>query len=191
MMRFGRMFGGGHTPRISLPPAGNLLSDPLFASGWSTSQATGTAAGGKGPNGQLDAALLTESDADSGHAYFQVVDNAEELTYRATCCFKRGPSGSRNAGFYAFENNSFDSGANVTFNLATGEATAADYGTYTAGTATVRQLTNGWWLGTFEFTTNADDDISFQVAMYNGTDDSYDGDATSNVLVWGADLRVV
>lgn len=174
----------------------NSVVQSNFASGWATTAATKTLNAGTSPDGTSDAVSLTETAANSVHnltptAVWTLA--AATGGYEAACNIKQSV-GSRNVLIIIAPNIvSNTNGAFAIVNPSTGAiVTAASvYGNFIAAQTSVQNLGNGWfrvYLGA-SAGTNKSSSAAIELAMTNGTTQSYVGDGTSKVLINQCDLR--
>jgi hypothetical protein len=72
----------------------------------------------------------------------------------------------------------------IVVNLTTGAVTGVS-----AAKCTTTDAGNGWWKVVFTDTTPDAASRSYVIRLHNGVSDSYTGDGTSGIYLWGADLR--
>ena len=164
----------------------NLLSysEQIDNASWlKTGIATVSANNASAPTGATTADLLTEnSTASTQHRIYQVPTVANGTTYTVSAFVKRG-SGSRQFGLTLTTTTAV---ARVYFNLDTGTV-----GTVVAGSGTITAYPNGWYRCTATGISTGVAGTTF-LQMCNGTtsgSETYSGDGTSGLYIWGAQIE--
>lgn len=159
-------------------------SEQIDNAGWlKTGIATVSADNASAPTGATTADLLTEnSTASTQHRIYQVPTVANGTTYTVSAFVKRG-SGSRHFGIIL---NTGTVVARVYFDLETGAL-----GTVVSGSGTITSYPNGWYRCT---ATGVSGGVTGTVylQMCNGTtsgSETYSGDGTSGMYIWGTQLE--
>ena len=168
-----------------------LRSEEFDNAGWGKDNATVTANAAVAPDGTTTADNLVEA-ADVGLAHYteqQVTKVASSITYTASIFVKRA-SGTRNLQLRvdtgSFTNSvicAFDLGA-VTANL------VSSAGTFTSVSTSITALSNGWYRCVSVVTTGSETTVRARANLLNGTSQGYDGDGTSGLYLWGAQLEL-
>ena len=147
------------------------------------------------PNGTNTADLIQESSAGGEHfVNHQTAKPASSVQYTLTCSVKRATSGTRNVGLAITDGATGgyaaifdpDDGSVVVGSQAVGVTTGWSIATTGPGV----DQGNGWWRFTITVTTNTATRVDGVVYLVNGTTREYNGDNTSNLYIWGADLRL-
>ena len=169
--------------RINILPYSNDFRDTATAGStrpWVYDNATIVPAAAVSPDGTQNASKLMENAASSAHAVRQTVTTVAATTY-APSIFVKGDGSGRNARVYAYQSSSpFTSVGFVTVNLANGAVLA--------GSGTVVPWGNGWYRVSFAGAAPSTGTI-FRVDVANGTSTNYQGDGTSGIYLWGAQLE--
>jgi hypothetical protein len=157
-----------------------LRSEEFDNASWTKSQATITTNSIVSPNGIASADTLVEDTANSNHFVFQSYTfTANTHTYSV---FAKAASRSF-IRLIAFDG---VSSPNAYFNISTGVI-----GTIAGGaTASIGDYGNGWYRCSITFTSVVGaGNVAVRLATANGTD-SYAGNGTSGIYLWGAQLEV-
>ena len=163
----------------------NLItySEQINNAAWIHVGGTHTANQTTAPSGELTADLFTENSAASTqHRLFQIPTVANGTTYTFSVFVKRA-SGSRQ---FSIILNTGTVVARVYFNLDTGTV-----GTVVAGSGTITAYPNGWYRCTATGVSGGLTGTTF-LQMCNGTtsgSETYSGDGTSGLYIWGAQLE--
>jgi hypothetical protein len=163
----------------------NLItySEAINNAAWTHVGGSHTANQTTAPSGEVTADLFTENSAASTqHRLYQIPVVATGTTYTASVFVKRA-SGSRQ---FALTLTTTTSVARVYFNLDTGTV-----GTVVAGSGTITAYPNDWYRCT---ATGVSDGLLGTVFLQlcNGTtsgSETYTGDGTSGLYIWGAQLE--
>ena len=164
-------------------------SEEFSNSAWTKSATTLTANTTVAPNGTTTADTLIENTANSSHQIFQSITNVNGATpYTAMIYVKENAN--RNVAI-RIQDAAFTYGqVVVTYNLNTGaliSQVATSNGVIVSTSAT---LTNGYYLIAVSFSINLSTSFRYDVLMVNGTSNSYTGDGTSSIVIWGAQLNI-
>jgi hypothetical protein len=163
----------------------NLLADAsdFNTSSWTKSDTTVTANAATAPDGTVTADKLVESATTATHHIYQFGGNP--TTPWTAWCFVCAKSGERSRISLGEANLS---GNRATFDLSNGTVPFDS-----ASTATIKPLGAGWYLcGVRAGTENLGNPAKLVVGLNtsSGTDwESYAGDGTSGVYLWGASLE--
>lgn len=163
----------------------NLLtySSDFDNAAWVKVQGTVTKDAVMSPDGTVNAEKFTENTANSTHYPVQTPTVSATTSYVMSCFLK---SAGRTKVTYVFENSAKFAG--VDFNLSNGTA-GTPFGTLASTTAGVDDYGNGWYRCWMKVVTESGTTTQVQYRLNNGTTDSYTGDGTSGVYMWGAQLE--
>lgn len=165
-----------------------LRSQEFDNASWSKSRATITGNAAVAPDGTLTADKITEDNtAGATHRVYQgFVKAAAETQYTYTVFLK---AAERTFAQIKLGDGSETDMARVDVNLSTG-ALGTPNGTFTGVSATTTTLANGWYRISLTATTDAEAAVTCLVFIASalGTT-SYNGDASSGIYVWGAQLE--
>lgn len=190
-------------PRRRATPTGvsNLVTDPyiLNTAAWGTQNATLVSRAARGPNNAYNGGILVEdSTASDVHSCTWFHSKAASaIRYKVSFYAKRF-RGVRHAKVLVF-NGSFSSGASITTSLNNGSivSSAGGFGGFTGVSGSSRYLGDGWVYCEIFFTTDAVADMYILPRMTEGdgaadpNDESYNGDGTSAIILWGVNLEEV
>lgn len=143
------------------------------------------------PTGALDANIITEaSDVAQAHYWNQTIvkPTATALTYSFSVFVKRAV-GTRDIRL-TFNDGTTTNRALVFFNTATGAITQAPsvQGTFTNPSARSTAYADGWFRYELTATTGAEANIQAQILMTDGLTTAYNGNGTSALHIWGAQV---
>ena len=170
--------------RFTDRPAGNLLTSPedFSAAAWTKLGASVAANAIAAPDGTLTADLLVEDTSTGTHITLQTATVTISTAYTLTLFVK---GGGRNW-VQLLENGG--SSSNAYFNLSAGTV-----GTVTGvgAVASIEALSGGWYRCRLTFTTGGAQVAANTQARIATADtvNSYTGDGTSGIYVWGARLE--
>ena len=168
----------------------NLLtySEQFDNAAWVKTRATVTGASinaAVAPNGTVTADNLVE-DSTASNTHF-ISSAAASVTsgaaYTASLYVKLGQ---RNVSL-SLPSGAFGANVRYTYDLTAGTATQNVAGT--GDSATITQISNGWWRVTLTATATASTTAAVTVYLISGTAVSYTGDGTSGLYLWGAQLE--
>ena len=186
--------GSGVT--IVEPVSRNLVtySEDFGNAAWNKNNATVSTNTTISPDGQTTADTLTEDTSVSEHfTNQQTSKTATNIQYTFSAYVKRGTSGTRNVSVAITDGTTggyeavFDPDDGAILVAARGIASTTGW---TAGAATATNAGNGWWRFAFTVTTNTSTRADGILYLVNGTTNSYTGNGSSNLFVWGAQLEV-
>jgi hypothetical protein len=167
----------------------NLLtfSEQFDNAAWSKSNATVTANAATAPDGTTTADKLVENTVTASHALYQTTTTVAGVVYTYSVYIK---AAGRSFAQLRYENSGATQFWAVNINLTTGAFTTASFGSPTNTAASVTDVGNGWWRVVISVTSNNTSFLGIIFPQDSLGNNSYTGDGTSGVLVWGADLRV-
>lgn len=173
---------------VDLVPYNLLQQSEMFSQAiWTKSATTLTANTTTAPDGTLTADTLIENTANSSHQVFQSVTSVNGATaYTATIYVKQNTN--RNVALRV-QDGAFTHGqAIVTYNLNTGALISQTVSGNGAIVSTSATLVNGFYRIQLTFTINLSTSFRTDILIVNGSSNSYLGDGTSNIIIWGAQL---
>lgn len=201
-----------NTPRIEYDANGNCLGllmeaartnlclqSANFSTTWSRSAVNAFGAGSvvnatTSPSGSTDADFIQEdSTAGANHYMVQTFSKAASATTYSVTIFAK--YNGRHIVVLFRDSATSANRAEIGVNLQTGgvgrAATAS--GTFTAASGSVTSLVNGWRKITLTFTTSTETTVLLRLLLDDGTFTAggtvYNGDGTSGVYLWGAQLE--
>jgi hypothetical protein len=182
------------TARPVLSARYNLLTrtEEFDDAAWSKSSVTVTANAFAAPDGTTTADKVISNNANTAHYIFQSVTKAaSNVSYRAQVRIK---AAGYNYGVFAVYgssiNNQAQSGGFDLINGTIAGPTIAGSG-FTALSSSIESIGDGWFLVTLDFTSDTSAVVVPYVRIDNAPGNtSYNGDGTSGIYIWGADLRV-
>jgi len=143
------------------------------------------------PAGGSTAFKVTENDTAAGtqHDIRQNITIAAGATYTASIYAKAGSGANRILRVYSDGGGSI---ATTKFDLSNGTVytAASTSGNWTGASSTITALANGWYRCTLTWTATTDAGTRIIYWLYNASNTStYDGDGTSHLYLWGAQLE--
>ena len=186
--------GSGVT--IVEPVSRNLVtySEDFGNAAWNKFNATVSTNTTISPDGQTTADTLTEDTSVGQHfTNQQTSKTATNIQYTFSAYVKRGTSGTRNVSLAITDG--VTGGYEAVFDPDDGAILVAARGIasttgWTAGAATATNAGNGWWRFAFTVTTNTSTRADGILYLDDGTTNSYTGNGSSNLFVWGAQLEL-
>lgn len=154
---------------------------------WTKTRATVSANATIAPDGTLTADKLVEdSTASNTHFVSRAVTVTASTTYTQPIYIK---AAGRNFAQVRYENSGSTQFYVINVNLTDGTFTTGSFGSPTGTAASVSNAGNGWWRVNLTVTAS---DTTYNVIVYSqavqGTN-SYTGDGTSGIYLWGAQLE--
>jgi hypothetical protein len=137
------------------------------------------------PNGQITADLLTESTTTGTHQVQQTASVTIGQVYTCSVFCKLGPNAVRRIQLLV-TNANFTVTPIATFDLTTGTVVSV-----VQGTASITSYANGWYrlvLNTIAATSTGVNGFHFRL-VDTGTNNSYTGDGSAGLYLWGAQLE--
>jgi hypothetical protein len=163
-----------------------LYSQQFDNASWIKANATVTANATTSPDGTTSADKVVEDTSNSTHFVRQPATVVTSTTYTYSVYLKASERGFAQV---RYENSSSTQFFAANVNLSTGAVTTASFGSPTGTSASATNAGNGWWR--VNLTVTASDTI-FQAIVFSqvvsGTN-SYIGDGTSGIYIWGAQLE--
>lgn len=176
--------GGGGCPSLLLEKQSTNLvkySEDYTQSNWNLQYATITANNTTSPDGTQNAHLLKEDSSNNFHRlYDSGIFISLSSTYTSSVFVKKA-SGTRNLRI------SFGGGFGeqyVTFNVNNGTIVAADN-----ATGIIENFGNGWYRCIATATSGLVSNVNVIYWLTNGNNETYQGDGTSGVYLWGSQLE--
>lgn len=187
------------TPRITAAglllesAATNLITQSKMASGWSADNATITANNQTAPDGTTTAQKVVEDGATATHGNYvnQAATALSAVRYVRSVYAKR-QAGTRNL-FLQLYDQSFAKLVQAGFDLSNGSVNVAisnAASAWTAGVASSYAAAQSFYRTYFSVVPDAVTGIWAIQRMLSGTANSYAGDSTSAISVWGAQLEL-
>lgn len=176
--------GGGGCPSLLLEKQSTNLvkySEDYTQSNWNLQYATITANNTTSPDGTQNAHLLKEDSSNNFHRlYDSGIFISLSSTYTSSVFVKKA-SGTRNLRI------SFGGGFGeqyVTFNVNNGTIVAADN-----ATGIIENFGDGWYRCIATATSGLVSNVNVIYWLTNGNNETYQGDGTSGVYLWGSQLE--
>ena len=173
-------YTGSTSSLLAEPQRTNTITESSdFSSGWSYFDSSTTANQLISPSGVLDASKFTEG---SGSSIKRITNLSQYIAsgndYTFSVFAKKGERD-----FITLTNNTGTADVTTTFDLTNG--------TVTSGVGSIESFTNGWFRCSRSFTAAATVISNYIVQAYinNGSGISYQGDGTSGIYMWGAQLE--
>ena len=166
------------------PQSTNLIeySEDFNNSDWTEFNSTVTSNSIISPDGTLNATKLTEDTSNSTHRiYDTIIVSGTGVTYTQSVFAKSGGNGRYLRMFRGSPTYNY-----AAFNLDNG--TVAESGGSNLISAKVEEYPNGWYKCSSTFTTQFSSIASYY-GIQDGGSDSYTGDGTSSIYIWGAQLE--
>jgi hypothetical protein len=165
-----------------------LRSEEFDNASWTKSASSITANSTISPSGLTDADSLIENTANSSHQVFQTITSVNGANaYTATIYIKQNTN--RNAAIRV-QDGAFTYGqAVVTYNLNTGALISQNVSGNGAILSTSATLVSGYYRIQLTFTINLSTSFRYDVLIVNGTSNSYTGDGTSGIVIYGAQIE--
>jgi hypothetical protein len=165
----------------------NLLgySQAFDNAAWTKTNSSITANATAAPDGSVTGDKLVENTA-SGQHFINVagITTISGTPYTASVYMKAAERT-----FAAIEAVLTTGGVEGVFNLTAGTVTLSAYGGAAAPTGSITSVGNGWYRCVVTFTANGASTALRATKLYqNSTTQSYTGDGTSGIFIWGAQL---
>jgi hypothetical protein len=172
-------------PRLLLEPQRTNLaqySEQFDNASWTKARATITANATTSPDGTTNADKFIENTANDSHAVLAAISNTSGQQYAVTIYAKA----SERNWFLIYIGGGPAQGK--FFNLSNG--TLGGVLGNAPNDSSIINVGNGWYRCSITYTaTDVSSDVTFQLATSDGTN-SYTGDGTSGVYIWGAQLEL-
>lgn len=174
-------YEGGNGNFLLEPQRTNLITSSEYFGAWSLSNATLTANNAESPEGVINGYKLNEDTANSTHRITQTSIVTAGQVYTQSVFAKGDGSGRylrmfRGSGTYNF----------AVFDLDNGIVYAK--GGSNVISAEIDNYGNGWYRCSLTFTTQFTNIPSY-IGLQNGSLDSYQGDGTSGIYIYGTQLE--
>jgi hypothetical protein len=157
-----------------------FLQSEDFSTGWGTLRASVTTNIIAAPDGSFTADKLTEDTTPSStHLLTQGFVYTSGVTYTATFFVKAG----ERSQFQIRASTQATFPGDAIFNLSTGTATSLN------GTSSIVPIENGWYRCSVTAAATANGTTGTGVYLRDGVSISYNGDGTSGIYIWGAQLE--
>lgn len=166
----------------------NILTfSEVFNTNWTAARVSIGSDAAIAPSGTQSADKIIEDSTTNSHLIYQVVTYSSGVAYTASVYLKKAE---RNYAWIMFPNgNGFAANYGISIDLTTGAVSTS--GATAPTSYTVENSGNGWWRVSITATTNATSGRSAYIGT--GTShtviQSYLGDGSSGVYVWGAQLE--
>ena len=169
-----------------------ILQSQSYNTSWTLTNATLTSGANIAPDGTQTAFNLVDSTATGLQAISQTVTKAASaIAYTDAQYFK---ANTRTYSWMQLSDGA-GNGAIVYFNLSTGAISTAVAGVgtaFTALSATINPVGNGWYRCTLSATSNTATSIVKQFgSSTNGTSNSFTGNGYSGIYIWGSQLEAL
>ncbi len=163
-----------------------LYSEQFDNSIWSKTNLSVTSNNISSPDGLLTADSLIENNTTSSFNISQSISkSASSITYTFSVFAKLKDT--RNIRILLFSD---VSGASVTVNLSTGVIlSTVVFGTFTNASSKVIPYPNGWYRILLTTTSGSQSTITGVINIMNGITETYPGDNSSGIYIWGAQLE--
>jgi hypothetical protein len=152
-----------------------LRSEEFDNASWAKISSTISANAAAAPNGTTTADKLIVDNGQSAGYAAQSSSFTSGITWTVSCFAKASEVSDFR---FVFESSAFGSNLNAVFNLSTGVVTS-----FTAGSASIQALPNGWYRCIATATTTATASASIQFRSVHA------GNGTNGIFVWGAQLE--
>jgi hypothetical protein len=156
-------------------------SEDFTQSNWNLNNATITANNTTSPDGTQNADLLKEDSSNNFHRLYDGGIVISTSTTYTSSVFVKKASGSRNLRI------SFGGGFGeqyVTFNVNNGTIVATDN-----ATGIIQNMGDGWYRCIATATSGLVPNVNVIYWLTNGNSETYQGDGTSGVYLWGAQFE--
>jgi hypothetical protein len=172
-------------PTLLLEPSRTnsiIYSEDFANSDWTKTASTITSNSIISPDGTLNASKLTEDTSNSTHRISDaIIVSGTGITYTQSIFAKSGGNGRylrmfRGSGTYN----------NAVFDLENGTVVTASGNNLIS--VSIEKYPNGWYRCISTYTTQFSN-IATYYGLQNGDTDSYQGDGTSHIYLWGAQLE--
>ena len=177
-------YTGSTSSLLAEPQRTNLItySEDFSNAAWSISELS---FGSKvtSPTGTNDAITIIETDATAQHNIFDAVVFTNE-PYTLSCYAKLGTSSNRGIFLRVRDGNT----SGTSYGIAFFNLSNATFTTSGGISANIENVGNGWYR--CSLTVTAPNSSSFcLIGLADGNSNYYDGDGTSNVFIWGAQVE--
>ena len=172
-----------------------LLRSEEFQTTWTSSQLLAFGSGSvtdatTAPNGTLTADRITENTATAQRFVSQGVSGIPASSVITVSCYVKFDSANRNFSLQLTDAPSGGSGYAELYLTQSGVVTSPTPSSFTNRTATVENVGSGWYRVRLTITTAAVTTITTRLFIVSSANaQSYTGDGTSGLFVWGAQLE--
>ena len=155
----------------------NLLAYSQDFSQWTNSNSTDSVSTTLSPDGSSFSTNFAENTATAQHKLTRSVSFDGSSTYTFSVFVK-----SNGRDIYLDVGNNTRFGGRASFNLTTGVATSV------MGTPSIENFGNGWFRCIVTGASTSAGSTTLELLTFNGSTNSYEGDGSSGVFVWGAQV---
>jgi hypothetical protein len=172
----------GPTGRVEYAPHNLALQSQTFDNAsWTKNRSSITANAVAAPDGTITADKLVENTDNSTHYIVQGIATGLSTTGGQKFTFSVYAKAGERSHLRMYDNNQ-NTSADTIFNLTTGAITS--------GPGSITSVGNGWYRCSITPTCDFSATSTVFLLLYNGSTDTYTGDGTSGIYLWGAQLSV-
>ena len=153
----------------------NLLEYSQDFTQWTNSNSTDSVSTTLSPDGSAFSTNFAENTSNAQHKLSRTVSFDGNSTYTFSVFVK-----SNGRDIYLDVGNNTRFGGRASFNLTTGVASTV------MGTPSIKNLGNGWFRCMVTGASTSAGSTTLELLTFNGSTNSYEGDGSSGVFVWGA-----
>jgi predicted DNA-binding transcriptional regulator AlpA len=166
-----------------------LRSEEFGTAPWAAAAVTLTNNNITAPDGTTTAERILETTTNTSHNVQQAFTLDMTSTNYAFSVFVKGGLG-RTRGRLQIANNTFAGGVNANFNLSTESVSAVQFGTGVQTGATIQNVGNDWYrISIAGRTGQTGTHIAVIYILNDSGQDSYAGDTSKGLYLWGAQLE--
>lgn len=155
----------------------NLLEYSQDFTQWTNSNSTDSVSTTLSPDGSAFSTNFAENTSNAQHKLSRTVRFDGNSTYTFSVFVK-----SNGRDIYLDVGNNTRFGGRASFNLTTGVASTV------MGTPSIKNLGNGWFRCIVTGASTSAGSTTLELLTFNGSTNSYEGDGSSGVFVWGAQV---
>ena len=155
----------------------NLLEYSQDFTQWTNSNSTDSVSTTLSPDGSAFSTNFAENTSNAQHKLSRTVSFDGNSTYTFSVFVK-----SNGRDIYLDVGNNTRFGGRASFNLTTGVASTV------MGTPSIKNLGNGWFRCMVTGASTSAGSTTLELLTFNGSTNSYEGDGSSGVFVWGAQV---